>query len=262
MKVWKLNIKRTKDRKAKKIRVKHTEILEYAREHFNLSVDGRWNGRQIRNAFQIAIALAEYDTQGKKRASKKDAKNESQDGAEKSSRTIVVRKYHFEKVAQASVEFDKYLRDLYGQSTSQRAFEANHRHDDHGRTINPQGNPFVRGTAASHHYSIPYTPTPNPSEAKSSKPKSSKSKSSKKVEPDPPSESEESSSSSTSNSDTDERSHSDMGSSESGGDDSDILEEEEAVKPVKKAKKTEKQKKGDDKKKRKTEKTKKSKESK
>jgi hypothetical protein len=261
MKVWKLNIKRTNDRKAKKIRVKRTEILEYAREHFNLSVDGRWNGRQIRNAFQIAIALAEYDTQGKKRASKKDAKDESQDGAERSSRTIVVRKHHFEKVAQASVEFDKYLRDLYGQSTSQRAFEANHRHDDHGRTINPQGNPFVRGMAASHHYSIPYNPTPNPSEAKLSKPKSSKSKSSKKVEPDPPSESEESYSSSSSNSDTDEQSHSDTSSSESGEDDSDTVEEKESVKPVKKAKKTEKQK-GDDKKKGKTAKAKKSKESK
>jgi SpoVK/Ycf46/Vps4 family AAA+-type ATPase len=152
MKVWKLNIKRTNDCKAKTIRVKHTEILEYAREHFNLSADGRWNGRQIRNAFQIAIALAEYDTQNKKSASKKDAKYESQDGAEKSSRTIVVRKHHFGGVRQIPP------RSVWRQSTSQQAFEANHRH-----VINPQGNPFVRGTTASHYYRIPYTPNLNPS---------------------------------------------------------------------------------------------------
>ena len=38
------------------------EILTFAREHFRKHTDGtgRWNGRQIRNAFQIAASLAHY----------------------------------------------------------------------------------------------------------------------------------------------------------------------------------------------------------
>lgn len=39
------------------------QILEFAEHHFNKTTQGtgRWNGRQIRNAFSIAAALARYD---------------------------------------------------------------------------------------------------------------------------------------------------------------------------------------------------------
>ena len=41
----------------------HDEILKYAEEHFKdlQKLKTTWNGRQIRNAFQTAIAIAEYD---------------------------------------------------------------------------------------------------------------------------------------------------------------------------------------------------------
>lgn len=45
------------------IQIKEKKILEYARKHFREhEALGRWNGRQIRNAFQTAAALAVYHT--------------------------------------------------------------------------------------------------------------------------------------------------------------------------------------------------------
>ncbi|KAM0805097.1 hypothetical protein BDR22DRAFT_885171 [Usnea florida] len=57
---------------------------------------GRWNGRQIRNAFQTAIALAEWDLKTEK------------------TKTAKLTRACFEKVDKASREFDKYLRDTHG----------------------------------------------------------------------------------------------------------------------------------------------------
>jgi hypothetical protein len=44
--------------------IDETSILRYARRHFldhEFSKEQRWNGRQIRNAFQIAYSLAHFD---------------------------------------------------------------------------------------------------------------------------------------------------------------------------------------------------------
>jgi hypothetical protein len=70
------------------------DILEYASEHFAYRKDRGlvpWDGRQIRNAFQTALALAEF---------------EQDDG-----KAVNLTKDHFEKVTHASEEFDNYLQD-------------------------------------------------------------------------------------------------------------------------------------------------------
>ncbi len=60
LKVWKVNLKRTVAND--KYRVEKAEIIAFAKERFRKNASGtRWNGRHIRNAFQTAIALAEYD---------------------------------------------------------------------------------------------------------------------------------------------------------------------------------------------------------
>jgi hypothetical protein len=65
--------------------------------------DIEWNGREIRNAFQTAVALAEYEAEQKK--AKLLAKGESVDeGVE-----IELRQDHFEKVVEMSDNFKKYL---------------------------------------------------------------------------------------------------------------------------------------------------------
>jgi hypothetical protein len=60
-----------------------------------------WNGRQIRNAFQTAIALAEFDVK------------EDQEGE----RQAVMGKKQFKIIADASVQFDDYLFNVHGQAT-------------------------------------------------------------------------------------------------------------------------------------------------
>lgn len=58
-----------------------------------------WNGRQIRNAFQTAVALAEY--------------NASNSASSSGPIPILDRKY-FQQVAKTSREFDEYLKSTWG----------------------------------------------------------------------------------------------------------------------------------------------------
>lgn len=50
---------------SEQIVILHKEILQFARDHYNQNHEnrsvGRWNGRQIRNAFLIASSLTHYD---------------------------------------------------------------------------------------------------------------------------------------------------------------------------------------------------------
>jgi hypothetical protein len=64
-----------------------------------------WNGREIRNAFQTAVALAEYEaTQKQKKALGGREKEGTVEGLE-----IELRQDHFEKVVEMSENFKKYL---------------------------------------------------------------------------------------------------------------------------------------------------------
>lgn len=62
------------------IMVLHKEIIQFAKDHYNQrdnnhgsgSNFGRWNGRQIRNAFLIASSLAHYDSEDEADEADKD----------------------------------------------------------------------------------------------------------------------------------------------------------------------------------------------
>ncbi|KAK4697809.1 hypothetical protein P7C71_g314, partial [Lecanoromycetidae sp. Uapishka_2] len=97
LKIWKMNLGRLMKSK-KALDVEAEEIYEYARQHFKeLSKNKRptWNGRQIKNAFQTAIALAEFD-------------------ANRSQGKPVLALEHFKVVAQVSEDFDQYLFGVHG----------------------------------------------------------------------------------------------------------------------------------------------------
>lgn len=70
-------------------KVKREAILKFARKHY-LRLERRglstWNGRQIRNAFQTAITLAEYEAR------------------QSGTKVVVLAKKQFEEVAAASRE--------------------------------------------------------------------------------------------------------------------------------------------------------------
>lgn len=97
-KIWKSQLRRIRNESKNVIEFDENDLLRYANTLFQNQANStgaagrgpRWNGRQIRNAFQSAIAIAEYGTR-KGEPARLDVS-------------------HFQKVAKASDAFDDYLR--------------------------------------------------------------------------------------------------------------------------------------------------------
>jgi hypothetical protein len=123
IKIWQMNIKSLQERNetaepSQRIRFDPTEIEEFARHHWRKGKrENRWNGRQIKNAFQTAVALADYDTLAK-----------IDDEGIPNGATFLER-HHFEKVAEASEHFDMYL-EKTRMSDHQRARDGAIREDN------------------------------------------------------------------------------------------------------------------------------------
>ncbi|KAL7952745.1 hypothetical protein V8C34DRAFT_318782 [Trichoderma compactum] len=94
------------------IQIDYEGIERFAKMHYLWYYDSRWNGRQIRNACQTALALAEYQAQ-------KDSKSTGLESETPVKLTV----NYFEIVRNAYLEFTKYLVDLYGASTARVAEE-------------------------------------------------------------------------------------------------------------------------------------------
>ncbi|KAF3024227.1 hypothetical protein E8E14_011319 [Neopestalotiopsis sp. 37M] len=102
LQIFEMNIRRVRDLNSKReeagqrsIQVHDDKILKFAKKHFETL---SWNGRQIRNAFQTAIALAEFDVRD-------DGEGERQ---------AVMSKKQFKTIAHASIQFDSYLWHTHG----------------------------------------------------------------------------------------------------------------------------------------------------
>ncbi|OJK03522.1 hypothetical protein ASPACDRAFT_39138 [Aspergillus aculeatus ATCC 16872] len=105
------------------IRVNRDEIRDFAREHYRSNdPQRRWNGRQIRNAFHIAIAIAED------RAAEKDAKAAAE-GKERR-HTPVLKAEYLRLVEAASARFDDYLHTVHGMGQQDLAKQGSTRRDD------------------------------------------------------------------------------------------------------------------------------------
>lgn len=116
IKVFQLNfamIRNRFQRKDRKLHIDH-RILEYATQHYYTNQQARWNGRQVRNACQTALALAEFESQGGKHDAVVDASAE-----------VRLEVKHFKIVTDAYLEFTHYLRDIFGIFADQRAQEQN-----------------------------------------------------------------------------------------------------------------------------------------
>ncbi|OJD40335.1 atpase aaa+ type core protein [Diplodia corticola] len=94
--IWQSFFKKLKDERKGKIRVtpkaqsfvvENAEVLEV-----------KWNGREIRNAFQTAIALAEYES---------SRRSDFEEGEE-----ILVEPEHFQRVVRMSKRFHAYIDDI------------------------------------------------------------------------------------------------------------------------------------------------------
>lgn len=122
--IWEMNINRARDIWGDKLSIDdgdRRDILDFASKHYRelQRSESTWNGRQIRNAFQTAIALAEWDAH--------------QDQLKyKTTVALVPRleRKHFERVAKASQHFDAYLKETLVASAADLAHENRERKDD------------------------------------------------------------------------------------------------------------------------------------
>lgn len=100
--IWKKHIQRIKDSDLD-FDIEENEIMKFAQEEWENNEEEptrRWNGRQIKNAFQTAIALARWDFYKENDASKP--------------KRLLVKLEHFEHVAAIAAHFDDYVNELHG----------------------------------------------------------------------------------------------------------------------------------------------------
>ncbi|KAK1484388.1 hypothetical protein CABS01_13811 [Colletotrichum abscissum] len=129
-KIWEVQMGRTEELSiaaapgdpSQHVTFKRDEIIALSTTLWNLQTlrdDHKpvWNGRQIRNAFQTAVALAEFHQQ-----------ENNVPGP------IVVKGEHFEKVAKVSHEFNAYLYSVrHERLENELAHKKEHRYDDFNR---------------------------------------------------------------------------------------------------------------------------------
>ena len=97
-----MNIRRVAESEELGVDVNEDEVKKFARKQWADSAENptqRWNGRQIRNAFQSAIALAKWDHQ--------------ESGEDADTRPCLSVK-QFEIVAKTSAHFDAYITKMHG----------------------------------------------------------------------------------------------------------------------------------------------------
>ena len=126
--IWKTLCRRARLQQ-ERLEIDEDEVLDYALQHFEdlkkagKGRSGGWNGRQIKNAFMSAIALAYYKVP--------------------ESQQVRLGVSHFKKVAKASKEFDDYMtRTQAGRDAATFALLNQIRADDF--PVNPMdGDPNV-----------------------------------------------------------------------------------------------------------------------
>lgn len=88
--------------------IHESEIEQFAHAHFFDKPRQRWNGRQIRNAFQIARSLAHFEYED---AEKRGERNHK----------LSLGARHFSTVAEATMAFDEYKQTTIGKSDEENA---------------------------------------------------------------------------------------------------------------------------------------------
>ncbi|KAK4545905.1 hypothetical protein LTR36_002469 [Oleoguttula mirabilis] len=106
--IWDMNMRRLEENEDIDIEIRSKGIRKFAEEYWTKTENHRarrWNGRQIKNAFQTAVALAWWDYE------------EACRGEGKHPDRPVLKKRHFEAVGETSHDFDEYMDRIYGPPT-------------------------------------------------------------------------------------------------------------------------------------------------
>jgi Tfp pilus assembly protein PilE len=114
LQVFEINVNLIDERfEDKKRTIVIDDITAFASDHYTNHPLARWNGRQIRNACQTALALAEFEAQGN-----------SHESVLKPNALVHLKVSHFQTVQKAYLEFAQYMNSLYGSTSSTRAKES------------------------------------------------------------------------------------------------------------------------------------------
>lgn len=117
-KIFDLNLKMIKKRYQeadRKITIDLQAIGEYAEEYWQKNVKARLNRRQIRNACQTALALAEFDAQ---------LEGSKYDFTVRPDTKVHLTVKHSQTVSEAYLEFIEYLKAVYGTDAETHTNEA------------------------------------------------------------------------------------------------------------------------------------------
>ena len=128
--IWEDNLE--KATKRKDMALNKDELLRYAEDLYQQQVHRHkvgWNGRQIRNAFQTAVALAEHDS------------HEMTTDPEHPARPSL-RLGYFQEVAKASVDFDEYLKKTLEMKAPDYAQSQHWRFDNYKESNAPSSVPW------------------------------------------------------------------------------------------------------------------------
>lgn len=101
-----------------KVKFNRQNLLDFAEQHFKKrQKDGKtWNGRQIRNAFQTALALSQFDRREDIKASGQTLDEAAKTGKKKWM-TVKLTKANFQNIAKTMHEFEDYIVKLRGKDS-------------------------------------------------------------------------------------------------------------------------------------------------
>jgi hypothetical protein len=142
--IWKLNIQRLRhinelSEEKRPLEIFDTKVLDFAELQFDDSDrrgTGQWNGRQIRNAFQVARSLAYYDA-----LTEADQLKDS--GSNEPARPAVLDVKYFSMMHEITESFDHYMLEVFsGMNDGDLALEMEHRAD------HVKGNRYYRSAQA------------------------------------------------------------------------------------------------------------------
>lgn len=126
-------IKRNNEKAEMKILFDETALMKFAKRHYRSHEPNgtTWNGRQIRNAFQTAIGIGQYQ--------RLESIGQAAQGKlpEKSSRHIRLTVASFQTVAETTSDFERYIRSTRGDDR-ERAAASEFRRDEHSSEPPPK----------------------------------------------------------------------------------------------------------------------------
>lgn len=143
-----------------RLSIKAKSIVDYAKRHWDDYEDAphlRWNGRQIRNAFQIASSLAHYNMRSRASVSQPDVLDATAGGGAAAAEQVacpVLDASQFDKVADAVERFGHYLDETKAMTDADQA------RLDNVRADNVRNEHLAARRAQHSPYGQPATPSP------------------------------------------------------------------------------------------------------